>query len=814
MKKIKNKSAGIILSSLFMVLLLAPLSQAQIPPGPLSDLLTYYAHIYNTPQIPEPFFAKKVVAKAQPDECFNGIGAPITKPPCSEGKPKVNQAYVWGLTQQGNVWFGTAPNVLCLVIGGILGSAGTPIEAPSFVCEFGEGPLVPPLPASIGDWRAPRIYEYNPETQDVIDRTPLAGPLINKTLGLRSAGSLDDVIFLAGPGLGNGINMFAFKSDGSSLGAKNFPEYNDIRKWAAVDGTLYTAVQNTAGGGTVLRWIGSDVDPFQFEVVGKLDTEGSNIALHEGRLFITTWPATLLGGQPSPPISLYMSPIVPPGGLTSADANNWVKVWKSSDYEPDKIVVSTYAGGDLASFDGTLFWGTMHVPFLATQAALGLAEKGVINLDPAGDGLGTDDFLTTALGTHRAISIFSGKNFGTPGQKIEVLYGEQYLPVYDPAAKSYTIAEDAMHQNKMPNPVPKYGPSGIGNFFNTYTWTMGVGFKKTPAFTSLLVGTFDWSYVLEQMLVTLANQQGGANPAIPGITLDPEMLEEFMDHLQPQLGFGADLFVARSADQPFTLESNDGVGNYLNYGIRTMLPSEPQTDGLADSSAPQDFAYKTTPQDFCNQTTTQNIFYLGMANPMNLETDPDKPQGGWELIQLSLPISPVQGTIGTKITIRGTCLKYANVYIGSKKCKVLSSINTKLVCEINSALPPGIYDVKIKGKKCDEILYENAFEIMAPVVCSLSQQNCNNQFTVKGGFFGNKDSSLKFYFGPPSELGDKCKLISDKMNPVTGESTAVIVLPKEHFASGPYNLKVKNQVGFSIFEDEITICKLRGKCTK
>ena len=69
----------------------------------------------------------------------------------------------------------------------------------------------------------------------------------------------------------------------------------------------------------------------------------------------------------------------------------------------------TYGGGDLASFDGTLFWGTMHVPFLATQAALGLAEQGVINLDPAGDGLGTDDFLTTALGTHRAISIFAVK---------------------------------------------------------------------------------------------------------------------------------------------------------------------------------------------------------------------------------------------------------------------------------------------------------------------------------------------------------------------------------------------------------------------
>jgi len=71
---------------------------------------------------------------------------------------------------------------------------------------------------------------------------------------------------------------------------------------------------------------------------------------------------------------------------------------------------------------------------------------------------------------------------------------------------------------------------------------------------------------------------------------------------------------------------------------------------------------------------------------------------------------------------------------------------------------------------------------------------------------------LKFFFDPPGgDLDDKCKLISYQMNPETGESTAVIVLPKKHFASGPYNLKVQNKVGFSIFEGEITICKPSAK---
>jgi hypothetical protein len=613
----------ITFASLLVLFLLAPDSYAQIPEGPLSDLLMYYANIYSKPQIPQPIFAKKVVAKAQPDECYNGIGNPYPPgPPCSEGQPKVNQAYVWGLTQQGNVWFGTAPNTVCLVMGPLEGSAPTPVEAPSFVCEFGESTFVPPLPvpAIIGDWRPARIYEYNPVTQDLIDKSPLAGPLLNTTLGLRSAGSLDDVIFLAGPSLGKGINMFAFNSDGTFLKNTTLADYSDIRKWIVVDGVLYTAVQTTQGGGTVLRWINDPSNsayPFQFEVVGKLDLEGANIALHEGRLFVTTWPAST--SATSPLVGLYMSPVIPVGGLTSSDANNWVKVWDVKKYEPDPYVVRTYGGGDLASLDGTLFWGTNHVPFFATKVVLALADKGIINLDPAGDGIGTDDFLTTALGTHRAISIFAGKNFGTPDQKIELLYGEQYLPVYDSSAKSYTIAEDDMHMNKMKS-APKYGPSGIGNFWNTYTWTMGVGFENTPALKSLLVGTFDWSYLVEQGIIVVASQQGGNNPVAPGITLDPEMLNDYMDQL-PSLGFGADLFVAKSANEPFILDSNDGQGNYLSYGIRTMLPS---------SIAPP------AQQGVANQTAT-DIFYLGMANPMNLATDPNKPQGGWELIKLCPP---------------------------------------------------------------------------------------------------------------------------------------------------------------------------------
>ena len=130
-----------------------------------------------------------------------------------------------------------------------------------------------------------------------------------------------------------------------------------------------------------------------------------------------------------------MSPVIPGGGLTTLDAAGWTQVWKADDYEPDLTVAGTYAGGALHSFKGHLYWGTMHVPFLATVVA-----TAYLDLDADGSSsVDSNELLTTALGTYRAINIFRGRNFATTPE-LEVLYGLQYLPVYDSITKSYTIA--------------------------------------------------------------------------------------------------------------------------------------------------------------------------------------------------------------------------------------------------------------------------------------------------------------------------------------------------------------------------------------
>ncbi|MGA1875254.1 MAG: hypothetical protein ACMUIA_06585 [bacterium] len=138
------------------------------------DMLTqYWMHMYRMPSTLSSQMVifttmnRELLAKAEPDECFKGIGEsyPYDKscPPDSGCIPKVNQSYVWGLTKSGNnLWFGTVSNVNCLIEGAGMGLT-TPYQTSSWICEFGnsclcDSNLPAPLPAIVGDWRPPQIF--------------------------------------------------------------------------------------------------------------------------------------------------------------------------------------------------------------------------------------------------------------------------------------------------------------------------------------------------------------------------------------------------------------------------------------------------------------------------------------------------------------------------------------------------------------------------------------------------------------------------------------------------------------------------------
>jgi hypothetical protein len=298
----------------------------------------------------------------------------------------------------------------------------------------------------------------------------------------------------------------------------------------------------------------------------------------DGRIYVTTWPGTF-------PAALYRSPVIPEGGLGQAHATDpsWTTpLWLATKsgvaehakvpwYDPDTLTGRHYGGGAIASYKDRLYFGTMHVPFVAAQEAM---ER----YDAAAGAV-----LRTALGTHRSISLFEVK---TPADKkvaVTMIFGEKYLPIFDEAEGGYTIRYDAAHLTGF---EPRWGSSGFGNFFNTYTWAMAVHRGD------LFVGTFDWSQLARAMIETIAGAPEARAQFAP---VQLALLDRFGTGLPRE---GGDLIRISGGD--VKAESATGLGNDRNYGIRNLLVGN---DGA---------------------------LYAGMANPMNLD-----PKGGWELIRLS-----------------------------------------------------------------------------------------------------------------------------------------------------------------------------------
>lgn len=530
-----------------------------------------------------------VRAKAQPDECWFGIGKnfPFSKPPCLFSKPKVNQAYVWAMAEAGqNIWFGTIANPQCITQSGLFPPDSlVPYETESWACEFDKSPYVPALlPGIIGDFRPPQMFVYNKTTRAVTEITPRQPvsitnplglePLLYITRGIRAAATINNMVLFAGPSLVTGLNLFAFRADtGQYLGSGVLPAFTNVRQMIVHNGALYMPVGASNVGGQVLRWTGSvSAAPcascFQFQNVGNLDGIGAYVTLHEGRLYVTTWP----NGLPASLSSLYQSPAIPAGGLTPSHAGQWRKLWDATNYEPDRVIAASYAGGAVASFGGYLYWGSMHVPWQST--ALALAAYGVPTTDQG--------WIDATVSTFRSATIFRANNLESFTPNIQLLYGLPYLPAFKPGVPKgkYEVVANNMPADKR---TPLYGAPGLNNPYNTYTWNMAVWDNR------LWIGTMDWSYSAQQGSKFVFQSVGQTVPI---------EIQTFFAFQR----FGADLLFFQSPNSPAVTESDDAMGNFSSYGVRTLLPSG-------------------------------NLF-AGMANPSNLLTSGFGPKGGWELLEL------------------------------------------------------------------------------------------------------------------------------------------------------------------------------------
>ncbi|NJM55575.1 MAG: hypothetical protein HC841_06380, partial [Verrucomicrobiae bacterium] len=212
---------------------------------------------------------------------------------------------------------------------------------------------------------------------------------------------------------------------------------------------------------------------------------------------------------------VYMSPPVPPGGLTAAHAGAWVKFWDTGDHDPDTVCAAVTGIGGLRSFGGHLYWGTMNIPLLTSRAHTLVFGAPASNAESN----------LQLVNSWRAISIFRATNFQFGIPQVRLLYGETNLASRSLLTGAWRTNFNASGQ------TPLFGRSGMGSFNNLYTWTMAEHRGQ------LFVGTLNISGVITRF---------DAND-------------------------GAHLFCFPSSDEPARPVSLRGVGNPANYGVRTML---------------------------------------------------------------------------------------------------------------------------------------------------------------------------------------------------------------------------------------------------
>lgn len=564
------------------------------------------------------------VAAAQADECFYDMGSSrnyfnpgdltteeIRECLDNDGQLKRNIGYLWGLTKtEDTLWFGTGANIMEAGLGGVIESLTEdrllsferivpPFKTESEVFELDNSNYADGDYGFLGDYRPPRIFTFNYKTDTLEDHTP-DDALLSKTFGLRSAGYLNGVVILAGPSVDTdmkGINMFAFDAVSKRfLGSANFRNMTDIRgnvvkdisnirKWLAVKGVLYTTI-GTANGGKVLRWRGSALAPFRFEIVGNLDDQGTGLVYHENRLFILSWPPSDSPNGFSIDIDvanvcdiMMTKNEIPDGGLTAG--TEFVSVWNVRDYEPDYVTAAAYGLGGAVSFDGYLYWGTMHVPVVA---ALKLVQE-----YPRDFLLGSS-IAKAMLNTNRQSVIFRGKNFASGHPEIELVYGDEYLYQYQPEARLPRYKWKRVPNNM--NAKPLFGEAGFGNKTVFYTWSMAVYNNQ------LYMGTFDLAFPddSDSLAATLVSKMINGFLGLMPTAMDDTVRDILTP---PNVVPGVNLYRFVDSHSPAIVETDNGFGNPGIYGIRNMIVTD---EGL----------------------------FVGTASSFNLH-----PNGGWEMYKLT-----------------------------------------------------------------------------------------------------------------------------------------------------------------------------------
>lgn len=541
---------------------------------------------------PRNHYDAKTAYGLSPEQIADGLAA--------GGRVKHNQSYLWGMVTVGKkVYWCTNTNYLC--VGGPDGGLGKNgasgditmgYENDCWVCEHNSGQygkevhaLVKPEYQQYSDTRIPRIYCYDTETNTVEDITPYDKgeeykAALDDCQGLRSAGSLDGVVFFGGPSLYGssagttvGTQFFALDAEtGKFIGCKNLKDLDgntitDIRRWYVHEGILYCGVRltdkNGVDCGAVLRWYGDKKDPWQFKIVGWMDSEAAELCVFNGRMYVGGWNTNIIKT-----CTMIMGPEMPAGGLQPAEDSYaeakaagtlWEIIWRHTSYDKNQLTNNTTYTAGILPWKGKLYFGTFAAAYTipAIAGRFYTAEQ-----------QSSPEFLAFYLGSLRQTSFWSIDE----NNKVELLFGDPYVPYWKKFDKIEVVKHPVTGQpildangNIQTRPVgpdewgwfvngytPKFGRAGYGQLFTAYSWTL------EEYNGNLYVGTMN----MENLIGGIAGTEGEGTNQMAGI------LKTAMGIDENNYGFELVRFTDPNIYPEYI--TTNGFGNGTAYGIRNF----------------------------------------------------------------------------------------------------------------------------------------------------------------------------------------------------------------------------------------------------
>lgn len=587
-----------------------------------------------------------IAAQAQPSECWVGNATTFGQKPLpigpdgtcpNGGKPRITADYLWGFSKddtEENLWFGTAPNVACTgmaVFIPSLSAAGlerfTPFDSDELTCEFDSSYYaqnsVSPALGNVGDARTGKILEHNVASGQTIDRTPpLTDVNYTNVAGIRAAGGLDGVMFLAGietdPNGGTQasgtVDMFAYdQKTGAYLGSQRFNDYSNVKNFKVLDGHLYVGMNltnaegETSTGvpvvGAVLKWTGDKSDPFRFERVGSLGGQPAYFEVAENHIVATTW----VGTGRKEDSAVYISPDLAghPDGLTAADENGWKKLFDAGQYYPDPVTALNQYGMGAQEYGGYLYF---------SFSTIGIGSS---TLDHLVDypGLKRDNLYAlglTYLRSEPAASVFRMKNLGKPNQTVELLYGNRdYWNFYPNAGRDgrWKLVPNLLGQRGL------FGPGGFGNRWADYAaWGMNVFRGK------LYMGGFSTTKALRDIAL---NPKLGLIAQVLGRPVPAAELNFWRSLLFGNRQTARDagpVWVFDGVNQPARPLTTTGFNNPMNWGVRGIQTIGDKAIYFGTNNA---WNYPVTPQP--------------EPTPVNLPGGQPLERAGWQLLKYAPP---------------------------------------------------------------------------------------------------------------------------------------------------------------------------------